>query len=725
MPDRERVAHADEERFRLLFEDAPTMYFEVDAAGTIVSVNGYGAEQLGYTVAELTGRPLTDVVHEADRDAVRRHLEECARTPGRVCRGEFRKVRKDGSILWVREVVHPVRLGDGEPTFLVVCDDVTDAKRLEAEREQILARERFLAEATRVLASSIDYETTLQTVARLALPVLADFAIADIVDEAGGFRRIVARHADPAKDALAREARRFPPDPSREEHPVNRAIRTGRSQIVSGEDAVRASAHDPEHLDLMRRLAPRSVLVVPLIARGRAVGAVQFITLEDGSARDYRPEDIPLAEALAGRAAIAIENAGLYREAEQRAREERALREAVGAVGAALTTEEMIRRLATSAVEATGARGAFVTRIDAERGAIEIIGVAGEIPRPQVGGATYDGTYTRAVVEAGEPLILDRLDAVEGPLRDDPLARACPDCSALVLPLIAEQPIGALFLVRGPEHPAWAPEEITRARTFAGLAALAFRRLQILEESEHRRGELERITESRARLIRGFSHDVKNPLGAADGYAQLLEAGNLGELDERQREGVRRIRRSIQTAVRLIQDLLDVARAETGEIKVERARTDVARLVREVAEEFRAQATAAGLTLECRADDAVFADTDAIRVRQIVGNLVSNAVKYTPKGRVTLEVALRDGAEEFRPGEWVAVRVSDTGLGIPEDKRERVFQEFTRLHPEARDGAGVGLANSRRIARLLGGDITLRSEVGRGSTFTLWLPVAA
>jgi PAS domain S-box-containing protein len=241
-------------------------------------------------------------------------------------------------------------------------------------------------------------------------------------------------------------------------------------------------------------------------------------------------------------------------------------------------------------------------------------------------------------------------------------------------------------------------------------------------EADRRREELERVTESRTRLMRGFTHDVKNPLGAADGYAQLLQDGILGEMSAKQVESVERIRRSIQTSLHLIHELLELARAEAGQIELELVPTDVAELAREAAEDFRAQATASGLGLEVRAAEVPSTETDPARVRQILSNLLSNAVKYTPEGRITLEVDLRTGARGARDGDWIAIHVTDTGPGIPVEKRETIFQEFTRLDPEAQQGAGVGLAISRRIARLLGGDITVESEAGRGSTFTLWLP---
>ena len=239
-------------------------------------------------------------------------------------------------------------------------------------------------------------------------------------------------------------------------------------------------------------------------------------------------------------------------------------------------------------------------------------------------------------------------------------------------------------------------------------------------EAERRREELERVTESRTRLMRGFSHDVKNPLGAANGFAALLEEGIGGELTDSQRQSVQRIRRSIQMSLRLIDDLLELARAESGQVDLHIQRVDAADLAREAAEDFRGQVDAAGLALEVCVPGSLPADSDVTRVRQIMSNLVSNAVKYTPSGKVTVAAARK--ARPQHGGEWIALSVTDTGPGIPEDKRETIFQEFTRLDPSAPHGAGVGLAISRRLARLLKGDVTVDSEPGRGSTFTLWLP---
>jgi signal transduction histidine kinase len=240
-------------------------------------------------------------------------------------------------------------------------------------------------------------------------------------------------------------------------------------------------------------------------------------------------------------------------------------------------------------------------------------------------------------------------------------------------------------------------------------------------ESERRREEIERITASRARLMRGFSHDVKNPLGAADGYLQLMQEGIVGEVSEPQRESIGRARRSLRTALNLIEDLLDLARAEAGQIEIERAPLNVTEILHEVADDYRAQAEAKDLQLTLVPPPATLMVTgDAARIRQVLSNLVSNAVKYTQNGSVTISAAFRRMAG--RDGEWLVIDVTDTGAGVPADKVEHIFQEFSRLEPGAAKGAGVGLAISRRIAKAMGAEITVVSEVGRGSTFSLGLP---
>lgn len=244
-------------------------------------------------------------------------------------------------------------------------------------------------------------------------------------------------------------------------------------------------------------------------------------------------------------------------------------------------------------------------------------------------------------------------------------------------------------------------------------------------EAEERRAQLERATESRGRLMRGVSHDLKNPLSAIDGHASLLEDGVKGPLNPGQQASVVRIRRSVRALLGLITDLLELSKAEAGHLSVKPRPTNVADVVRDVADEHRDAAEAAGHELRTEIGERLpTINTDPDRVRQVLGNLLSNAVKYTPSGG-QIVVRVEERAVNGPPsiGRCTAIDVIDSGPGIPAEKLDEIFEEFSRLENGTTPGTGLGLTIARRISRLLGGDVSAKSEIGRGATFTLWLPV--
>lgn len=272
----------------------------------------------------------------------------------------------------------------------------------------------------------------------------------------------------------------------------------------------------------------------------------------------------------------------------------------------------------------------------------------------------------------------------------------------------------------------WTTTALVLLALAASLVTLLIGRrdLRLLDLAQEQRLQLAELVETRSRLIRGIGHDVKNPVGAADGYAALLEEGLKGELTEGQKEFVVRIRRMHRSILDIINNLLEFSRAESGEMEVALSETDVDEVVRETAEDYGGAAERAGLELRVRtAGGRSSAPTDPARLRAIVGNMLSNAIKYTPTGgRVEVRTGVRVDADAPGPGPWITVEVEDTGPGIPTEASEVIFQEYARLEPATAEGAGIGLAISRTSARLLGGDVTVRSSPGAGSTFTLWLP---
>jgi PAS domain S-box-containing protein len=244
---------------------------------------------------------------------------------------------------------------------------------------------------------------------------------------------------------------------------------------------------------------------------------------------------------------------------------------------------------------------------------------------------------------------------------------------------------------------------------------------QKLAEAELRdaRDAAEAASRAKSRFLAVISHELRTPLTAIIGFADLLETGVLGPLEKQQRESLGRITASSWGLVQIIDEILTFSTAEAGREQVRPQVLDVVDLAGGVASLFQLQAARQGLQLEFSTSSPCLSLlSDAGKVRQILINIIGNALKFTDQGKVSLEVrAAANGAVE--------VLVRDTGPGIPADQHDLIFEPFTQADQSStrvKGGTGLGLAVSRRLARLLGGDVTVESVPGQGSTFRLWLP---
>ena len=241
------------------------------------------------------------------------------------------------------------------------------------------------------------------------------------------------------------------------------------------------------------------------------------------------------------------------------------------------------------------------------------------------------------------------------------------------------------------------------------------------EELEEARVLAEEANRAKSRLLAVMSHELRTPLNAIGGYAQLLEIGVHGTMSEPQLETLGRILRAQQHLLRLINNVLDHARIESGHVDYVLRDIEMAELVASVLPMVEPQIAAAGLAAVISVPPGLCARADRDKLEQILINLLTNAVKFTPAGGTIRIDAARSG-EDGR----VRLSVTDSGIGIPADKVERVFEPFVQVgSTRQRQGTGLGLAISRELSRGMGGDLGVRSEEGRGSTFTIVLAPAS
>ena len=294
----------------------------------------------------------------------------------------------------------------------------------------------------------------------------------------------------------------------------------------------------------------------------------------------------------------------------------------------------------------------------------------------------------------------------------------------LAVPMLREGvPIGVLGLTRSEVRP-FSDKQIELVTTFADQAAIAIENVRLFDEIQDKSRQLAEASERKSQFLASMSHELRTPLNAIIGLTEMMVSNAARFGTENALEPLRRVNAAGTHLLGLINEVLDLSKIEAGKLELNPEPVQLARLIDDVIGTAGqlAEKNKNRLIVEAQEDLGSF-NADSMRLKQILLNLLSNACKFTKEGEVALRVRrVADGRD------WVELAVADTGIGLTAEQQAKLFQEFTQadsLTARRYGGTGLGLALSRKLARLMGGDVTVTSEPGKGSVFTVRLPGGA
>ncbi|MBG1267059.1 PAS domain S-box protein [Nostoc sp. WHI] len=711
-----------EERFRAMFNQAAVGITLITFDGQFLQINPALCDITGYSYEELIQMNFQEISHPDDLQV---NWENARRVLAREISGysiEKRYIRKDASIVWVNLTLSAVWDANGQAKYAVgIIEDISERKRVETTQQ-------FLVEASTLLAASLDYEIALENVANLAVPTLADCCIVDVFREDWSSKQIAIATADPAKQNILEEIQRHYPPKSRAKYLVEQ-LKLGISVFYPelSDFHLVYMAQDETHLQLLRSLGIRSLMVIPVRSRGQLFGAISFFTAE--SNRQYKQTDLALAEDIARRAAIAIDNARLYQEtqeakqaAEQSVNRMVLLQKITASLSEALTPQQVADVVVNQGIAALSATAGSVVLL-ADGSTLKVVQATG-YPQSLIDAwASFPITAANQIAETvrtKKPIFLENLAALMAnyPNLVDAVALTGNKAWASI-PLIAEgKIIGALGLSFITVQ-IFNKEDRDFMLTLGQQCAQAIARAQLYEAEKTARAQAETANRIKDEFLAVLSHELRTPLNPILGWAKLLRTRKFDEATKIR--ALETIERNAQLQTQLIGDLLDVSRILQAKVNLELHAVDLKVAIASALETVRLAAEAKSIEIQTvLSHDIGKVLGDGDRLQQVMWNLLSNAVKFTPtEGRV--EVRLE------QVGFDAQIQVIDTGKGINPEFLPYVFDYFRQADAKTTrvfGGLGLGLAIVRHLVELHGGTVHADSlGEGQGATFTVKLPL--
>src|SRR5262245_38301259 len=483
----------------------------------------------------------------------------------------------------------------------------------------------------------------------------------------------------------------------------------------------------PEAVAAVELGGQRTVLWVPMLKEDEMIG---FLSIYRQIVRPFTDKQIELIKSFASQAVIAIENVRLFDEVQARTRELaqsveelQALGEVSQAVNSTLDLQTVLSTIIAKAVQLSGTEG----------GAIYVFDELEQLFRLQ---ATYG--FSQDLVAAVQDQHLGASDAIRqaiqdrqpleiADIRDEPpspvreIAMRAGFRARLVVPLVGTNRVVGALVIRRKQPGNFPKGTIDLLQTFAAQSVLAIQNARLFREIEDKSRQLQLASEHKSQFVSSMSHELRTPLNAIIGLTEMMVKNAARFGTEKAQEPLQRVNRAGTHLLGLINQVLDLSKIEAGKLELNPQTVQLAPLINEVIGTAGQLAEQNKNRLVVDAQEDLGALTvDPMRLRQILLNLLSNACKFTKQGEVKLAARKVSNGSSF-----VEFAASDTGIGMTAEQQARLFEEFTQADAATAQrfgGTGLGLAITRKLARMMGGDVTVASEPGKGSVFTVCLP---
>jgi signal transduction histidine kinase/HAMP domain-containing protein len=587
-------------------------------------------------------------------------------------------------------------------------------QQLLSQTRQRAAEMQAVAEVGAEASATLDPATLLWNVSNLVKERFGLYhAHIYLVDETGG-DLILAAGAGSVGHMMVQAGHRIPA--GHERSLVARAARMRRGVVVNNVAAA------PDFLPNPMLPDTRSELVVPMIVGEQVIGVLD---VQSDELNHFAAGDVQVQSTLAAQVAVAVNNARLFEQTQQRAAEMQAVAEVGAEASATLDQQELLWSVANLVKERFGLYHAHIYLLDETGQNLVLAAGAGEPGKLMVASGhripmRHEQSLVVRAARTRESVIVNDVTHAPDFLPNPMLPRTRAE---LATPMIVGRQVIGVLDVQSERQSRFSAQDVQVQLTLASQIAVAVNNARLFGEQLEVADRLREVDRLKSEFLASMSHELRTPLNSIIGYAEVLLDGIDGELTDDMNEDVGAIHGSGKHLLNLINDILDLAKIEAGQMDLVMEDFDLRPLAEDALSTQRVllKDKAVELVLDIPAD-LPHIHADPLRVRQVIGNLITNAIKFTEQGSITIH------ADSYAPDpSLVEVAVIDTGIGMRPDQLDVIFDRFRQVdqsHTRRAGGTGLGLSITRQLVELHSGQIWVESELGLGSAFHFTLPTA-